>query len=717
MRAFFIFLFLSINVLTFAQERLPIYLDESQSLETRIEDALSRMTLEEKVAMCHAQSKFSSAGVPRLGIPELWTNDGPHGMKAEVQWRSWDYANFTNDSCTAFPALTCLAASWNPEMSLLYGKSLGAEARYRKKDVILGPTINIYRTPLNGRSFESMGEDPYLTSKMIVPYIQGVQKNGVAVCVKHFAVNNQEADRLKVNVELSDRALHEIYLPAFKSAAIEGGAWSFMGSYNKLRGQFCSYNETLVNQILKKDWGFDGVLVSDWGGTHHTKEAALHGLDLEMGTDDFYPEYFFSTPFYNLLKSGEIAESVVDDKVRRILRLIFRTSMNRNRPWGSFATEEHTSAARKIAEEGIVLLKNDNSLLPIETHKYKNILVVGENAMKMMTIGGGSSELKAKYEITPLEGIRTRFGKNANITYHQGYVSVYRPGTVQARGWQLSDAVNAAKKADLVIYVGGLNKERGQDSEQADRADMDLPYGQDKLINALADVNKNIVVVLVSGSAVSMPWIERIPSVMQVWYGGSEAGNAIASILSGDVNPSGKLPMTFPVNLTDNSAHSPKGGEYPGDGVNVHYKDDIFVGYRWHDKQRIKPLFPFGHGLSYTTFSYGKISLDKNKLTEEDTITVSVPVTNTGRIDGAEVVQLYLKDEVSKLPRPEKELKGFTKVYLKAGEEKTVTLKVSKDDLQYYDDNAGMWVAEKGSFKLLVGSSSSDIRQIATIHY
>jgi beta-glucosidase len=711
------FFFSLVTVLVVAQKNTSIYLDDSIPIEERVQDALSKMTLEEKVALCHAQSKFSVSGVPRLGIPDLWTNDGPHGVKSETLWNSWEYAKWTNDFCTAFPALTCLSATWNPQMSFLYGESLGAEARYRKKDVILGPTINIYRTPLFGRNFESMGEDPYLTSKIVVPYIHGMQKNGVAACVKHFAVNNQEADRLKVNVEVSDRALHEIYLPAFKAAVIEGKAWSLMGSYNKFRGQFCSYNEILIQQILKQAWKFDGVVISDWGATHSTKEAALHGLDLEMGTDGFYREFFFASPFLKMLKSGEISVNILDDKVRRILRLIFRTSMNRSRPWGSFATEEHALVSRKIAEEGIVLLKNENDILPIDGLKYKNILVVGENAIKKMTIGGGSSELRAKQEITPLKGIKNRFGLKSNVTYLQGYVSVYRNGTTQARGGNAFEAIEAAKKADLVIYIGGLNKEHGQDSEQADRADMDLPYGQDKLINALVDVNKNTIVVLISGNAVSMPWVSKISVIVQAWYGGSEAGNAIASILSGDVNPSGKLPMTFPVKLTDNGAHSSRGGEYPGDGVNVHYRDDIFVGYRWFEKEKIKPLFSFGHGLSYTTFEYGKISLDKNYLSVDEIINISIPIKNTGKRDGAEVVQLYIKDEKSSLVRPEKELKGFQKIFLKKGEEQIVNMTISPKDLQFYDDIKQSWIVEPGKFTLFIGSSSTDVRQKTSFVY
>lgn len=687
---------------------VPVYLDETQPLDKRIDDALKRMTLKEKVAMFHAQSKFSSPGVPRLGIPEIWFDDGPHGVKADIHWDSWDYAGCTDDSCTAFPSLTCLAATWNPSMSYLYGKALGEEARYRNKDVILGPTINIYRTPLGGRNFESMGEDPYLTSVMVVPYIQGVQSNGVGACVKHFAVNNQEAYRLKVNVVVSERALHEIYLPAFKTAAIKGKAWTFMGAYNKYKGEYCSYNPELVQEILKKEWGFDGVLMSDWGGTHDTKNAALGGLDLEMGTDEFYPAYFFSTPLLKAVKAGQIPEKVIDEKVRRILRLDFRTSMNRQRPWGSFATAAHDSVCRKISQEGIVLLKNDD-LLPIKTGKYKNILVIGENAIKKMTVGGGSSELKVAHEILPLDGIRARFGKETSVKYTQGYVSSYQG--CQSRGAYAMDAIKMAKDADLIIYVGGLNKQHGQDCEQADREDMDLPYNQDKLINKLSELHKPVVVLIISGNAVSMPWEHKVGAILQTWYGGSEAGNAIADILSGDVNPSGKLPFSIPVKLTDNSAFSPNGGEYPGNGDTVHYKDGIFVGYRWLEKENIKPLFSFGHGLSYTSFLYHNATINKTKFSVNDSIRIKIPVSNTGKFAGEEVVQLYITDVKSNLPRPKKELKAFKKIFLKVGETKNVDFVLGKDALSYYDDRQHKWTVDSGEFIAKIGSASDDIRK------
>jgi beta-glucosidase len=708
----------------------PAYLNPAAPLEARVEDALQRMTLEEKVAVLHAQSKFSSPGVPRLGIPESWMSDGPHGIREEVLWDEWYGAAWTSDSCIAFPALTALAASWNPDIAALYGKSIGEEARYRGKNVLLGPGVNIYRTPLNGRNFEYMGEDPYLASQMVIPYVQGVQKNGVAACVKHFALNNQENDRDHVNVQVSDRALHEIYLPAFKAAVQQGGAWAIMGAYNQYKDQHCCHNQYLLNDILKRGWGFDGVVISDWGGVHATDQAIGNGLDMEFGTwtngmdwgkSDAYNQYYLARPYLQLLKAGQASEDALNDKVRRVLRLVFRTNMAPSRPYGSFGTPEHAAAGRRIAEEGIVLLQNNRSVLPLDLSKTKNILVVGENAVKRMTIGGGSSSLKAKYEVSPLAGIRARVGSAAKVAYAQGYESpAEREQDVKdAKDPQVkfidakalrAEAVNAAKSADVVLFIGGLNKNSGQDCEGADRAGLDLPYEQDALIAELAKANPNTVVVIISGNAVAMPWVAQVPAVVEAWYGGTEAGNAIASVLFGDVNPSGKLPFTFPVRLQDNSAHAAAGGGYPGDGKNVAYNDDIFVGYRWLDKEKIKPLFAFGHGLSYTTFLYGKASADKSKITASETITFTLSVKNTGARDGAETVQLYISDRKSSLPRPLKELKGFKKVSLKTGEEQTVSFTIDKAALSFYDDAKGTWEAEAGEFEALIGASAADIR-------
>ena len=709
------------------QGSVAVYLDESQPIEKRVEDALSRMTLEEKVAILHAQSKFSSAGVPRLGIPEVWCTDGPHGIRPEVLWDEWDQAGWTNDSCTAFPALTCLAATWNPEMSALYGKSIGEEARYREKDILLGPGVNIYRTPLNGRNFEYMGEDPYLSSRMVVPYIEEVQKNGVAACVKHFALNNQEAHRHGIDVEVDDRALNEIYLPAFKAAVQEGGAWAVMGAYNKYKGEHCCHNRYLLNDILKRDWAFDGVVVSDWGGTHDTKQAAENGLDMEFGSwtdglswgaSNAYDNYYLAAPYLDMLRKGEASTATLDDKARRVLRLIFRTAMNTRKPFGSLNSPEHLAAARRIAGEGMVLLKNEGGVLPIDLGRAKTIAVVGENAIKMMTVGGGSSSLKVRHEYTPLEGIRAAAAGKAEVIYERGYVGDVTGDYNGVKTGQdlsesrseaqlIADAAAAARKADAVIFVGGLNKSNHQDCEGDDRLQYGLPYAQDKVIGALAEANPNLAVVIVSGNAVAMPWIDRVPAVLEAWFSGSEAGNALADVVFGAVNPSGKLPFTFPVRLEDNGAHAL--GEYPGSDK-VKYNESIFVGYRWHDKEQLKPLFAFGHGLSYTAFAVGNVKADRTTLVPNGSIRISADVTNTGSRPGAEVVQLYIGDEQSSLPRPVKELKGFQKVSLNPGQTRTVTFEITPGMLHYYDDAKGAWVAEPGAFTAYVGAASDDIR-------
>ena len=715
-----------------AQQK-PVYLDENKPIEERVEDALSRMTLEEKVAVIHAQSKFSSAGVARLGIPELWTDDGPHGIRPEVLWDEWEQAGWTNDSCVAFPALTCLAATWNPDMSLLYGQSIGEEARYREKDVLLGPGVNIYRTPLNGRNFEYMGEDPYLAGQMVVPYIQGVQQNGVAVCVKHFALNNHEVNRHNTNVIVDDRALYEIYLPAFKAAVQEGKAWTIMSSYNLYQNQHCGQNKRLLDDILRGEWGFDGAVVSDWGGIHDTDQAIAHGIDLEFGSwtngltsgaSNAYDNYYLALPYLQRIKAGKVGTKELDDKVRRVLRLMFRTSMNTRKPFGSMRSPEHYAAARRIGEEGIVLLKNEGNVLPINLDGVKKIAVIGENAVKMMTVGGGSSSLKVQREISPLQGIRTRVGNKAEVVYARGYVgdaSGEYNGVVTGQNLQddrspeelIAEAVQVAKEADYVIFIGGLNKSAGQDCEDSDRASLGLPYGQDQVIEALAAANSNLIVVNISGNAVAMPWIEQVPAIVQDWYLGSEAGTSLASVLMGDVNPSGKLPMTFPVRLEDVPAHQL--GEYTGertqDTVDIKYNEGIFVGYRWADRQKkVKPLFPFGYGLSYTTFEYGKPTADAQTMTADGELTIRVSVKNTGAREGQEVVQLYISDKKAYLPRPVKELKGFRKIKLASGEEKEVTFTIRKDALSFFDADKHEWVAEPGKFEAIIAASAADIK-------
>ena len=715
---------------TIEARQLPTYLDETKPIEERIDDALSRMTLDEKIAVIHAQSKFSSPGVKRLGFPDFWTDDGPHGVRPDVLWDEWEQAGQSNDSCVAFPALTCLAATWNPDMARLYGENLGEEALYRDKDMILGPGVNIYRTPLGGRNFEYMGEDPWLASRMVVPYIKGLQSKGVAACVKHYALNNDEEYRHQVNVIVSDRALHEIYLPAFKAAVTEAGTWGIMGAYNLYKNQHNCHNDIMLNQILKGDWKYDGVVVSDWGGCHDTDEAVKNGLDMEfgswtdgltMGKTNAYDLYYLADAYKQGIKEGKYTTKELDDKVRRVLRLFFRTTMNRQKPFGFLCSESHYEAALKIAQEGIVLLKNDKNILPIQGSK--RILVVGENAIKMMTVGGGSSSLKVQREILPLDGIRERF-KDCEVDFARGYVgdtvqsyngvtvgrSLYETRTAEEL---TAEAVEKARQADVVIFVGGLNKSDYQDCEGHDRKEFGLPYGQDQLIEALVKANPRLVYVNVSGNAVAMPWLAKVPAVVQGWFIGSEAGEAIASVLSGDVNPSGKLPFTWYQQLNDCGAHAL--GAFPGTWrddykvIDEEYKEGIYVGYRWTDKQKIKPLFAFGHGLSYTTFKLGKLSADKTQITTDDKITFTVNVTNTGKLAGAETVQLYISDKVASVDRPVKELKAFQKVYLQPGESRDVTLTIGRDALSFYDEATHAWVAEPGTFEALVGTASNQL--------
>ena len=712
----------------------PTYLNPNAPVEERVEDALARMTLEEKVGMTTAQSKFSSRGVPRLGIPEVWHTDGPHGIRPEVLWDEWDQAGWTNDSCTAFPALINLAATWDKEMSLLYGRSIGEEARYRKKDILLGPGINICRTPLNGRNFEYMGEDPYLAGQMVVPYVKGVQENGVAACVKHYAVNNQEFQRTQSNSVVDDRTLYEIYLPAFKAAVQEGNAWAIMGSYNLYNGQFNCHNKKLLVDILKGEWGFDGVVVSDWGGCRDDEEAVLNGLDIEMGTwtngltgaaSDGYRNYHMADPYLKGLREGTYTTKELDDKVRRILRTIFRTSMRPEPNYGRFVCPEHYQAARDISAAGVVLLKNDNNTLPLNVPEGGKILLVGENVVKKMVVGGGSSNLKTAYEVNPLEGIRNAYGDKAEVVWARGYVGDTSTSyNAVDTGQDLTDnrspevliaeAVEAAKDADYVIFVGGLNKSAHQDNESTDRLQITLPYGQEKVIEALAEVAKNLVVVNISGSAVAMPWADKVGAIVQGWYGGTETGNALADVLTGKVNPSGRLPFSVPFCYEDGPIKTERqypGIKEPGDQYwQTHYDEGVYVGYRWYDTKEIPVQFPFGHGLSYTTFEYSNAKAAKPSMTASGTLKVSVDVANTGDYDGAEVVQLYIADPEASIDRPAKELKGFEKVFLKAGEKKTVTFEIDAEDLSYFDADKHEWVAEPGEFQALFARSAGDVQ-------
>ncbi|GGA81847.1 glycosyl hydrolase [Puia dinghuensis] len=682
------------------------------TLYRQINARIKQMTLEEKVGMLHANSSFTSGGISRLGIPELTMSDGPHGVRME-HGRDWRTDNdHVDDSATYLPTGVCLASTWNPALGYAYGAVLGSEANARGKDVILGPGINIIRSPLNGRNFEYQSEDPYLVSRMAVGYIKGVQDQDVSACVKHFLANNQETERGRVNVIMSERALREIYLPGFKAAVTEGGVYSVMGAYNKFRGEWCTENRYLVNDILKGEFKFKGLLMSDWGAVHNTQEALWNGTDLEMGTDLMgraYDKFFLGDTVISLVRKGMIDEKLVDEKVRRILYVMYRIHKFGGRKPGAFSTKDHFATARKVAEEGIVLLKNDH-LLPLKASDIKKLAVIGANAVRLQSEGGGSSQVRTRYEITLLDGLKNLAGNAVDISYSPGYAIVKNAGIDQEL---IDSAVAAARRADVVVFAGGWTHgynnyswtDNAFDAEGTDKPDMTLPFGQDQLIAAVLKANPRTVVVMMGGGPVDMTaWVEKAPAVIQAWYPGSEGGNALAEILFGVVNPSGKLPMTFPRRLAESPAHAL--GQFPGDSVNVHYTDDIFVGYRYFDTWKIRPQFAFGHGLSYTTFGYSDMQVTAGK----QGATVGVTVSNTGRVAGAEVVQVYVKENVSELRRPEKELKGFVKVFLRPGESRKVTISLNRQSFEYYNDLKNRWVLEPGAFTILCGSASDDIR-------
>jgi len=694
--------------LTGRAEPLPVYLDPTQPLEQRVEDLLGRLTLEEKISLLHGDSKFTTAAIPRLGIPRRWLDDGPHGVREDVGPDTWNASGHTDDFSTAMPAGICLAATWNPELGYAEGQAIGQEARTRGKDIMLGPGVNILRTPLCGRNFEYLGEDPLLSGRMASGYVRGAQSMDISSCVKHFAANNQEYERGSINVEMDERTLREIYLPAFKMVVQSGGVWSVMGSYNQLRGEHCCHNDYLLNKILKGEWGFQGLVMSDWGGVHNTRQAVLNGLDLEMGSDGAYDDFYLARPYREGLQHGDYPQAGLDDKVRRNLRVIIATHvLDPNRKPGSLNTAAHQKTARDVAAEGIVLLKNTNDLLPLDPKNIKTIAVIGENAVRLHAHGGDSSGIKAFYEINPLSGIVKRVGQSVNVIFSEGY----RKGGDAS----LTDrAVAAARAADVVIYIGGLNHDKGFDCEGADRRDLQLPYGQDALIQQIVAANPKTVVVL-EGTMVTMDaWLDQVPAVVQAWYPGMEGGNALAAVLFGDVNPSGKLPCTFPRRLLDSPAHAL--GAYPGTNGTVTYTEGLLVGYRWFDTKHIEPLFPFGYGLSYTQFKYTNLQLVSGTNAQQPVVTAQFDLTNTGARDGAEVAELYVHQDHPRLLRPEQELKGFQKVFLKAGETKTVSVPLDLAAFAFYDDGQQHWVAESDDFKIRVGGSSRDLPLTASYH-
>ncbi|AAZ27098.1 glycoside hydrolase family 3 C-terminal domain-containing protein [Colwellia psychrerythraea] len=816
--------------------------------EQDIESLLAQLTLEEKISLVHANTKFANAAVERLGIHSMEMSDGPHGVRRQISRDSWKPAGWDDDQATYLPPLTAVAASWDPQMATLHGNVLGSEARHRNKDVILGPGVNLARLPLYGRNFEYLGEDPFLAAKLVVPEIIAIQANDVAATVKHFALNTQELNRHGVDATPDERTLREVYLPAFEAAVKEGNTYAMMGSYNNVYGTNANQNKHLIMDILKGEWGYQGLLMTDWDVDINTYDAAMNGLDLEMGTRaKSYDDYFLAKPLLKMIQSGKVPVAVLDDKVRRILRVQLSIGMmDKQRFSGQRNTQEHRDFSRQIATQGVVLLKNEsvasanhtNTVLPLDKNKVKNILVLGPNADKKHGSGGGSSQVKSLWEITPLQGLKDKLGDNVEIQFMRArsqsgvqpiaedFVKTNNRGTgtpawrlieyktkdrnkkAAHYGWlpessynsPLGDVIQhinlkadimplasgehvlklggkgnvnlvingkevinttlsgdktyqhkltlkqgkkyvftlgydgadnvvlgwnapgspfstkdeylaAAKNADAVIYYAGLS--HADDRESKDRSNMVLPNNQDDIISDLIAVNSTTVVFVIGGSAVEMPWAEQANAIVWGWYGGMEAGHSYADILFGDVNPSGKMPITLPKKLTDTAPivlndYNEKTSTYP---------EGVFIGYRWFEQQNIEPLFPFGHGLSYTHFSFGDISLNKDVISAGETITASVKITNTGKVAGAEVVQLYLHDEESSVPRPVKELKGFEKVFLQPGESQTVMLTLTQRDLSFWDVNTKNWLAEQGQFSVHIGSSVNDIKTSTSFSY
>ena len=703
---------------------------EKVQMEKRIEKLIKKMTLEEKVGLLHGNSKFYVAGVERLGIPEWSLSDGPHGVRAEINRHDWAYAGWTNDSASYFPTGTAFAAAWNPELAYRRGEVLGEEARWRKKDVLLGPGVNIIRSPLCGRNFEYMSEDPYMNSVLAVAYIKGLQSRDVACSVKHFAVNNQETNRTTVDVECSERALREIYLPAFKAAVQEGGALTVMAAYNKFRGEFCAENNYLVCKILRNEWGFDGVYVTDWGAAHSSIPSMEAGLDLEMGTlIDKYEDWYYANPLIEAVKSGKIPMSLVDEKVGDVLRVMIKTNVldpkKRFGP-GSMNTKEHQQATYDAAAEAIVLLKNQNNLLPLDFSSIKSLAVIGDNATRKHSNGGLSSEIKAVYEVTPLEALRAKWGDKVDIRFAQGYekLSTFVEGSnngqssgtfsskTQESDALLKEAVEVARTSDVALLVCGLNHD--YDTESFDRLNMDIPYGQVELIQEVVKANPRTIVVMIAGSPLNMAAVDICsPAIVWAWFNGMEGGNALVDVLSGKVNPSGKMPFTTPVSLDQSPAHAL--GNFPGRDLKVNYEEDILVGYRWFDTKGLPVVYPFGYGLSYTTFNYSNLNTDKKTYDQADTIQATFTLTNTGDREGAEVAQLYVSDPVCSVMRPVKELKGFKKVFLKPGESRRITLDIPVSSLAFYSEAQSQFVVEPGEFILQLGASTSDIKQKISI--
>ncbi|MBP7507099.1 MAG: glycoside hydrolase family 3 C-terminal domain-containing protein [Prolixibacteraceae bacterium] len=688
---------------------------DNQGPEKRISELVGKMTLEEKVAMIHGNSMFTNGGCPRLGIPQLQMSDGPHGVREEISVTSFQPAGWTSDSASYFPTGTAVAATWNRNLSFIQGKALGSESRARKKDIILGPGVNIHRTPLCGRNFEYLSEDPFLISEMAVPYVKGIQSMDVAACVKHYVANNQEKDRGTVDIQMSDRALHEIYLPGYKSTIQEGGALTLMGAYNKFRGDWCCESKFLLRDILRDKYGFKGIVMTDWGALHSTVKGANAGLDLEMGSRRPFNQFYFGDSLIYAVQTGNVSMAVLDEKVSNILRVMFSLKMmddSLKRATGEFVTPAHSKVAFDVASESVVLLQNRRNLLPLETGRVNSITVLGDNADRKHAEGGFSSGIKAKYEITPLTGLKNKAGDRIKIHYSLGYEKTsdhnFGRGSVELNPKYDSDslireAVRLAQRTDVVIIFAGINHD--YDTEGYDKKDIALPYKQVELINAVSEANPNTILVITAGSPVDLRKVkDKVSSILWSWYNGMEGGNVIADVIMGKINPSGKMPFTLPESLEQSPAHALN--RYHGKEKPLEYEEDILVGYRWFDYKKINPLFPFGHGLSYTSFLYSDMSVRKSS----ENLTVTFTIQNTGKKAGAEVAQVYISSPGVEALRPPVELKGFEKVSLKPGQKGKVKIIIPVKDLAWYNEKISEWQVEKGNYKVMVGSSSRDIR-------
>lgn len=694
----------------------------THDFDAKIDSLIAEMSIEEKSGMLHGNSMFATKAVERLGIPELTMADGPLGVREEISRDSWAAAGWDNDFATYYPAGGGLAATWNTELSYLFGTSVGEEAIARDKDVLLSPAINIIRTPLGGRTYEYFTEDPFLNKKITVPFIVGVQENDVAVCVKHYAANNQETNRDFVDVQIDERALREIYLPAFKAAVTEANAYSFMGAYNKFRGEYLCENKYMLTDVLRDEWGFEGIVVSDWAAVHDTKKSIESGLDVEMGTPKPFNEFFFADALIEKVKAGEIAEADVDKAVKRVLQLMFtlKSIDDKGRAKGSINTEDHFQDAYKIAAESIVLLKNEKEQLPLNVENIKSIAIIGNNAKKKNALGGFGAGVKTKREVTPLEGLQNRLPENITINYAEGYLERYsnnekaKFGDITLNGpvtidelepEMLEEAINAAKNSDVAIVFAGSN--RDYETEASDRASLKLPFGQEELIEKVLEANPNTIVVMIAGAPFNIENISHKSSALiWSWFNGSEGGNALADVILGTVNPSGKLPWTMPKKLEDSPAHATH--SFPGD-QSVNYTEGILVGYRWFDTKNVEPLYPFGYGLSYTNFEFSDLKTDKESYNQNEVINVSFTIKNTGTIDGKEVAQLYVSDPESYVEKAAKELKGFKKVEVKSGDSKLVNIQLPVKELAYYNEVKKEWLVEPGVYNLKIGNSSKNI--------